>query len=123
MGKRDDDPLARAHERRQLVLGLGEPAGSDRGPLRLEGERLAPRKRVELRRTVEQLWLEALLVPDPAHLVRLPDEVGRARERRNEIPRDRSRAVVVERELDEVEAPLGRRIDDRLRHRVQRRAA
>ena len=106
-----------ADERRQLVLGLREPAGGERGPLRLEGERLAPRERVELRRAVEQLdRLEALLLPDLAHLVRLPDEVGRPGSGGTRSSRDRRPGrSSSERRLDEVEAPLGRRVDDRLR--------
>ena len=50
MRERDDDPLARPQERGELALGLGEPAGGDRGPLRLERERLGLRERVELGR-------------------------------------------------------------------------
>ena len=38
----------------QLVLGLGQPAGRDRRPLRLERERLRLRERVELRRALER---------------------------------------------------------------------
>src|SRR5439155_14824569 len=45
----DDDPLAGAHEGRQLLLRLGEAAGGDSGPLPLKGEGLAARKRVEER--------------------------------------------------------------------------
>ena len=39
--ERDDDAEAAADERAELVLGLGEAARGDRGPLRLERERLA----------------------------------------------------------------------------------
>src|SRR6476660_7897346 len=38
MREGDHDALARAEERRELALGLGEPAGGDRGALRFEGE-------------------------------------------------------------------------------------
>ena len=54
MREGDDDALARAQERRELVLGLGEAARGDRGPLRLEGERLGLRERVELGRARER---------------------------------------------------------------------
>ncbi len=39
--KRDDGSQASADEGAQLVLGLGQAARGDRGPLRLERERLA----------------------------------------------------------------------------------
>ena len=48
--ERDDDAVAGAHEAGELVLRLGEAAGRDRGPLRLELERLPARERVELGR-------------------------------------------------------------------------
>jgi hypothetical protein len=47
--KRDDDTLAGADERGELLLGLGQPARGDGGALRLEGEGLASRERVEAR--------------------------------------------------------------------------
>src|SRR4051794_8732259 len=47
--ERDDDAVAATDEALQLLLGLGEPAGSERRALRLERERLTRRKRVELR--------------------------------------------------------------------------
>jgi hypothetical protein len=53
VGERDDDALPGADERCQLVLGLGEPACRDRGPLRLECERLALREGIELGRASE----------------------------------------------------------------------
>ena len=77
MGERDDDAVPRTHEPEQLVLGLGEPAGRDRRPLRLELECLPSRERIELGGAVERDRRQALLVPDRAHLVRLPDEIGR----------------------------------------------
>ena len=119
--ERDDDALPRADERRQLVLRLGEPARGDRRPLRLERELLSLRERVELGRAVERDRLEPVLLPDPAHVVRLEDEVGAARERRHEVVRHRPRlALFAVPLLDEVEAALDGRIDDRLLHRVQR---
>ena len=95
VGEGDDDAVPRADEARELVLGLGEPARGDRGPLRLERVRLAPRERIELGRAVELERREALLLPDAAHLVRLPDEVGRPVDRRHEVVGPRRPLVVV----------------------------
>ena len=119
--ERDDDALAGADERGQLVLRLAQPARRDRRPLRLEGERLSLRERVELRRAVERDRLEPVLLPDPAHVVGLEDEVGSAGQRRHEIVRHRSRlAFLAVPFLDEIEAPLHGGIDDGLLHRMQR---
>src|SRR5215470_325565 len=86
MREGDDDALARAKQRRELALSLGEAAGGDRRSLRLEREGLRLRERIELRRARERRRLEdAVLFPDPAHVVRLEDEVGRPVERRREI--------------------------------------
>jgi hypothetical protein len=109
-----------ADERSELLLGFGEPAGRDRRPLGLERERLAGRERVELGSAVQRLRLELLLVPDLADPVRLPDEVGRAAERRDEIVRDRRRRDAGEGRLGAVAAALGRRIDDGALDRMQR---
>ena len=46
MRERDYGAEASADERAQFVLGLGEAAGGDRGPLRLERERLRLREGV-----------------------------------------------------------------------------
>ena len=73
----------------ELVLRLRQPPRRDRGALRLELERLAAREGVELGRALERERLEALLLPDRAHVVRLPDEVGRAIERGDEVVGDR----------------------------------
>ena len=86
--ERDDDAVAAADEAVQLVLGLGEPARGDRGPLRLEGERLRLRERVELGRALQRDLVEALLGPDAPHLVGLPDEVRHALEHGHEVVRD-----------------------------------
>ena len=83
--ERDDDAVARADERVQLVLGLRQAARGECGPLRLERERLARRKLVELGRAAQVDRSELLLLPHLAHLVRLPDEVGAARQRRDEV--------------------------------------
>src|SRR6185312_5218614 len=61
MRERDDDALAGAHELRELRLGLREPACRDRRPLRLEGEGLRLRKRVELARAFQAQRVEPLL--------------------------------------------------------------
>src|SRR5581483_6496952 len=77
----DDDALARAEERRELALRLGEHARGDRRPLCLEGERLRLRERVELGRAGERRRVaDTVLLPDATHRVGLEDEVGRARE-------------------------------------------
>ena len=124
--ERDDDAVAGADEAGELVLGLGEAAGRDRRPLRLELERLPARERVELGDALEPDRGEALLLPDGAYLVRLPDEVGGAVDRRDEIGRAPSRvlgpaAVVVlpavgrRLEIDALAPPLRRGVDARLR--------
>ena len=84
----DDDVEPLAEEPAELVLGLAEPARRDRRPLRVERERLGLRQRRELGRAVERQLVEALLAPDLAHLVGLPDEVRRAVEHRDEVMRD-----------------------------------
>ena len=62
-----------------------------------------------------------LFLPDLAHLVGLPDEVGRPVERRDQVAGDCRQLVVVgQRRLDEVEPPLGGGIDDRAVDGVQR---
>ena len=88
----------------ELRLGLGEPACGDRGPLGLERERLPLRERVELGAALERDLLETLLRPDAPHLVRLPDEVGRAVEHRHEIAGDLGR----DSRRPEASAPSGR---------------
>ena len=120
----DDDPLARAEQRHELVLGLGEAARRDRGPLRFERKRLCLRERVELRRARERRRFDAVLLPHPAHVVRLKDEIGRAVERRDEVVGhldDRPLTLVV-RELgfDEIEAALCRGVQRGLCYRVKR---
>ena len=64
MSERDDDAVPATDEGRELVLGLGQPAGGDGGPLRLERVRLGLRERVELRGAVERDRTEALLLGD-----------------------------------------------------------
>ena len=85
----DDRAQAAADERRELLFRLGEPAGGDRGALRLERDRLSGREGVELGGALERLRRELFLFPDRADRVRLPDEVGRAGERRDEVVRGR----------------------------------
>ena len=76
MRESDHDAVPGAHEACELVLGLGEPTRRDRRALRLERVRLASRERVELGDPVELEDGEGFLLPDAAHLVGLPDEVG-----------------------------------------------
>ena len=84
-GKATTTRLPAADEAGELLLGLGEPARGERRPLRLEGERLRLRERVELGRALQPDRVEPLLRPDAPHLVRLPDEVRHAVEREDEI--------------------------------------
>src|SRR5439155_2834540 len=83
----DDDSLPSPHERAELVLGLGEPARGERRPLRLERERLVRGERIELRGAGEIRLGVELLERDRTHLVGLPDEIRRARKRRDQVVR------------------------------------
>ena len=78
--ERDDGSQAAADERAELVLGFGEAARGDRGALRLERERLAGRKRVQLDRIRQVDGRQLLLLPDLADVDRLPDEVRARRD-------------------------------------------
>src|SRR5439155_25890649 len=127
--ERDDDTLTRAHELRELGLGFGEAARRDRRALRLEGERLPLRERVELGSAVERQRREVVLFPDAAHAVGLEDEVGRAPQRRHEIAGDGARlALLTVPLLDEVDATFdggedrggGDRMERPLRERRER---
>ncbi len=124
MRERDDDAVPGPDERAELVLGLGEPAGDDGRPLRLEGVRLRLRKRVELRGAAERDRPEALLLGEATNLLGLPDDVGWAADRRDEVGRDLGDrlAVLVRAEvgLDQIGPPLGRGIDDRVVRGMQR---
>ena len=124
MGERDDDAAALAKHPAELVLGLGEPARRDRRPLRLERVRLGTREGIELGGARERYRLERLLLPDAADVVRLPDEVGRAVERGDQVVRRLGRlAVLAQDRLDEVRATFRGRVHDRLDDRVQACAA
>ena len=115
MRERDDDAVAGADERSEVVLGLREPARGDSGSLRFERVRLPLRERVELGRPVERERGEPLLLGDAAHLVGLPDDVRSTTDGRDEVGRDpreyRSVLVVSQVGLDEVGPPFGRRVD------------
>ena len=78
MREPDDDAVSGADEAGELVLGFGEPTGSDRWSLRLERVGLSTWERVELCDGVERDRRKPFLLPDRAHLVRLPHEVGNA---------------------------------------------
>ena len=115
MRERDDDAVAGADERSEVVLGLREPARGDSGSLRFERVRLPLRERVELGRPVERERGEPFLLGDAAHLVGLPDDVRSTTDGRDEVGRDpreyRSVLVVSQVGLDEVGPPFGRRVD------------
>ena len=121
MGEGDDDAVAAAHEAVELLLRLREPAGCDRRPLRLEGEGLRLRERIELGRPLQPDRIQPLLRPDAAHLVGLPDEVRPAVEHEHEVVRDGSRLVVVgERHgVVGVDPALRRGMHDRVVDRMQ----
>ena len=104
----DDGAQAAADERAELVLGFGEAARGDRGPLRLERERLAGRKRVQLDRVRRGRPASAPLAPRPrgrrpaarrSRGPRGPAARGRSepasarRPRRREVGRRRGRAA------------------------------
>ena len=121
MRKGNDDALPRAHERVELVLRLGETARDEGRPLRLEGERLAGRQRVEQGGVFDRHRVESFLLPDGAHLVGQPDEIGPARDGRHQIAWNGYRSVVVrKRRLDEVEATLRGRVDHSGLDRMER---
>src|SRR5581483_4486110 len=98
-------------------LGLRQAARRERRPLRVEAERLRLRQRRQLARALERHAGEALLHPDRAHLLRLPDEV-RAAEGGDEVVGNRRRRrllvlVRAEVDLDQLAPPLGGRVHDR----------
>ena len=100
-----------ADERAQLVLGLGEAAGGDRGPLRLERERLAGRERVELGRASSGTGSSP---PPPRPCAPRPAARRGPGRRSSGATRSvgsggGSSSVVGESRLDEIEAPLGGR--------------
>src|SRR5581483_4351473 len=113
----DVDVEALPQEPAELVLGLAEPAGGERRPLRVERVRLPLRERVELGRPLERERLHAFLLPHLPDVVRLPDEVrntvGDGDEVLQELGSD-DLVLLWERHLDEVAAPLRRRMDQRL---------
>ncbi len=119
--ERDHHALPGPQERAELGLGLGEPPCGDRRSLRLEGERLAGRERVELRRAFQVEGRAELFGADRAHLVGLPDQVGRALERRHEVAGNRRQLTVVAvPRLDQIEPSLGGRVDRGAVHGPQR---
>ena len=114
--ERHDHAASLPDHRGKLVLGFGEAAGGDGGPLCLEDMRLRTWKRVEPRRTLEVGRVEPLLPPHTDDVVELPDEVGRPVEQRDEV------AVVLgqDSELRIAIGPLARREDHGLVNRVER---
>ena len=114
MHERDDDPVPAADVAEQVALRLGQAARRDGRALRLEGVGLAGRELGQPDGRAEVELRAELLAHGLLGLVRLPDEVGRG-QRRDEIGRNGVRlAVVRQARLDEVDAPLGGRVDDRL---------
>ncbi len=55
VGEADEHPVAGPNQRAQLVLGLGDPGRRERGPLRLELERLAERHLLERRHRLDEV--------------------------------------------------------------------
>jgi hypothetical protein len=119
--ERDHNALAGANERTELVLRLGEPARDERRSLRLERERLIRREGIEHGRALERHRLESLLLPDRAHLVGLPDEIRPFPYRQDKVVRDGPEGLSLRQvRFDQVEAPLGGRVDNRGLDRMQR---
>src|SRR5207342_120225 len=118
--ERDDNSATLSQHRAELVLGLRETTGRDRGALGLERVRLTMRERVELGDTSERLARERLVCPDVEHLGGLPDEVWAALEWRDEIERAHTKLCREGPGVDQVPKPLGRRVDHRLGDRMQR---
>ena len=123
--ERDDDAVAAVDEALQLVLRLGEAAGGDRGPLRLERERLRLREGIELGRALERDLARA--PPRPRRGCTssgCQTKSGRAVEHRHEVVRHlrhvRLLLVVDERRLAQVGPPLDSGIDDGAVDRMQR---
>ena len=117
--ERDDDPAAALHVGEKVSLGLRQAPGRHGRALRLEAVALAGRELGQAERASEVHGGAELLADDLLHLVRLPDEVG-LRQRRHEVVRQRRRLPFLrEHRLDQVEAPLGRRVDRRRLERVQ----
>ena len=123
MGERDDDAVAGADEALELVLRLGDPARGDRGALRLERDAAGPAGTGRARSRRRGRAAESLLLPDAADVVRLPDEVGRAVDGRDEVGRRLRRrgvGLVGRGRLDEVAAPLGGGVDAASGRRCER---
>ena len=116
MRERHDDPIPRAHQPGELVLRLAQPAGGDRGPLRLERVRLRAREQIELRRRLEVERRETVLFPGPVHVIRAPDEIRRPIDCRDEVAGNLDSGTVAlvirQRRLVEVAAALSRRVYD-----------
>ncbi len=120
MREGDDDALARADELRELLLGLGKAARRDRRALRLEGERLRLRERVELADAFQVGRLEIILGPHTLDVVGLVHEIGCTVEHRDEIARyGPDLAFLAVPLLDEVEPSLGGGVDRAGLDRVQ----
>src|SRR5205085_7721225 len=85
MCERDDDIEPLTQERAELVLRLTETAGRQRRPLGVERVLLTLRQRVELSGARERERSDTLLLPYLAHVIGLPDEIGRAVDDRHEI--------------------------------------
>ena len=115
--ERDEHAAALAQHPGELGLRLREPSCGNGRPLCLERMSCACGNGSSA--AVELQGLDALLLPQMPHVGGLPDEVGRAIERRNEIVRNSS-LVIGERRLEVVPAALDSRIDDRMLEGMQR---
>ena len=122
MGERDDDAAALAEHPAELVLGLGEPARRDRRPLRLERVRLRRAGRDRARRRPRARRARATPRPRCARTSSGSQTKSGARSKAatRSPGGSASSPVVAKARLDEIHAPLRRRVHDRLGDRMER---
>jgi hypothetical protein len=118
VGEGDDDSVAAPDEREQVALGLGQPAGRERGPLGFECVRLTGRQLRQVDCAAQAGRRAELLLGRADDLVPFPDEIH-ARQRGDEIVGSRAR-IVTQPGLDEVEATFGSGVNDGGVERVER---
>ena len=122
--ERDDDALARrARTRASSFSASASPRAASAGRCASNANGCPAGTGRARSRLLERHRLEPSSSQTCAHLVRLPDEIGRAIERRHEVARnsaDRLVVVVPASARSRSSAPLGGRIDRRVLDRVQR---